>query len=286
MLNIASYGMMSEMVEQFDEDFNVVESAALIAEHSDILVGSKCAHYRNSDWKSVDSAVALGELAGVPAMVDFGFFVKERPYWEMLSRLRTGDISTHCFRAPVPIINKQGKVYQFLFEAVRRGVYFDLGHGGGSFLFRNAVPAFNEGFWPDSISTDLHVLSMNGSLIDLPTCMSRAYAMGMPLEKVILHTTHRPAQMIGHPELGTLSIGSDADISVWSLQKGTFGFKDAVGGRIEGKERFICEMTFFCGELMWDLNARDAVPWQQIPFEAGIRSPLEIQLYPETYGVK
>ena len=271
-INIASYGMVNDMMEQYAPDFDPGKIAEKAKKHPDIIVGIKSAHYWNVGWESVDSAIEAGERAGLPMMVDFGYFKKERPYWRLLTeKLRPGDITTHCFRGPVPVADEKGNLYPYLAEARRRGVLFDLGHGGGSFLFRNAIPAFNHGFYPDTISSDLHVQSMNGAMMDLPTTMSKCLALGMPLEEVIKAATSRPAEVIGRPELGRLTHGSAADVALWTLREGTFGFKDSAGGRITGDLRLECEMTFLNGEVMWDLNARDAVPYSALLANAGIR---------------
>lgn len=271
-VNIASYGMVNDIMEQYSPDFEPVKIAEKAKKHADIIVGIKSAHYWNPGWESVDSAIEAGERAGLPIMVDFGFFKKERPYWRLLTeKLRPGDITTHCFRGPVPVADETGNLYAYLSEARKRGVLFDLGHGGGSFLFRNAIPAFNHGFYPDTISSDLHVQSMNGAMMDLPTTMSKCLALGMPLGEVVKAATSRPAEIIGHPELGSLTPGSPADVALWTLREGTFGFKDSAGGRIAGNLRLECEMTFLNGEVLWDLNARDAVPYAALPPNAGIR---------------
>ena len=271
-LNIASFGMVSDIIEQHAPDFDPETTAAKAEKHRDVIVGIKSAHYWHPGWESVDRAVEAGELSGLPVMVDFGYFLKERPYWRLVSeKLRKDDISTHCYRGPVPVVDGNGTVYPYLFEARERGVLFDLGHGGGSFLFRNAVPAFAQGFYPDSISSDLHVQSMNGAMMDMPTTMSKCLAMGMPLSDVIARSTAVPARMIGHPELGHLSPGAPGDVTLWNLREGTFGFKDSVGGRLRAHRRFECEMTILAGEVVWDLNARDGTAYGEIPFGEGIR---------------
>ena len=271
-LNIASFGMVSDIIEQHAPDFDPETTAAKAEKHRDVIVGIKSAHYWHPGWESVDRAVEAGELSGLPVMVDFGYFLKERPYWRLVSeKLRKDDISTHCYRGPVPVVDGNGTVYPYLFEARERGVLFDLGHGGGSFLFRNAVPAFAQGFYPDSISSDLHVQSMNGAMMDMPTTMSKCLAMGMPLSDVIARSTAVPARMIGHPELGHLSPGAPGDVTLWNLREGTFGFKDSVGGRLRSDRRFECEMTILAGEVVWDLNARDGTAYGEIPFGEGIR---------------
>src|SRR4029077_3952956 len=144
-----------------------------------------------------------GKAAGVPVMVDFGYFREERPYYKLVTeRLRRGDISTHMFRGPVPYVDGNGKLLDYLKDARARGVLFDVGHGGGSFVFRNAVPAVQQGFYPDSISTDLHGASMNGAMRAMPTTIPIAMAVGEPLSEVIRESTITPATEIQHPELG------------------------------------------------------------------------------------
>ncbi len=272
LINIASYGMINDMIEQFPDDFDADATAAVAHEHVDVVVGFKTAHYARPDWASVDRVLAAGETARLPVMVDFGYFRRERPYWRLVTqRLRPGDISTHCFRGPVPIVDDSGKLYRYLHEARARGVKFDLGHGAGSFLFRNAVAAVREGFYPDSISTDMHSLSMNAALMDLPTTMSKLLACGMPLNAVLQAVTWNPAQMIGHPELGHLSPGAPADVAVWHLEEGEFAFKDTVGGVLRGRHRLQCVMTVKDGKVVWDADARDGEDYRQLPPNTGMR---------------
>jgi dihydroorotase len=122
-------------------------------------------------------------------LVDFGEFVPERPFRDLVGKhLRPGDIYTHTYLGVVPMLDARGRVNPFMFEARKRGVIFDVGHGGGSFAFRQAVPAMKQGFRPDTLSTDLHIVSMNGGMKDLSNLMSKFMAMGMPLaEEPLLH---------------------------------------------------------------------------------------------------
>jgi dihydroorotase len=159
-------------------------------------------------------------------------------------------------------------------------VLFDLGHGAGSFLFRNAVPALAQGFSPDTISTDLHVLSMNMHLMDMPTTISKLMAAGMGLSEAIERSTSVPAKLIGHPELGTLAKGAPADIAVWTLMEGDFGFTDSVNGLLRGKQRLCCELTTLAGEIVWDWNGRAGVDYKNLPPDAGIRENLEFLVRP------
>lgn len=278
-INIAGYGMISDMVEQ--GDFDPAQVARLAKKHADVVVGVKTAHYRKPDWEAVDRAVEAGELSGLPVMVDFGYFLPERPFYRLVTeRLRPGDIATHMFRAPVPWVDSSGKLYGYLGEARGRGVRFDVGHGGGSFVFRNAAPAIARGFFPDSISTDLHTGSMNAAMIDMPTTMSKMLALGMPLAEVIRASTSTPAEMIRRSDLGHLSEGAPADIAVWNLQKGRFRFADAAGGAVSGDARLFCELTLKAGQIVWDWNARAAVDYQKLGPVYGIRPGFDSILRP------
>jgi dihydroorotase len=275
-LNIAGYGMMTNLVEQDTSDMRPDASAAMAKKHQDVIVGFKTAHYEAPDWTSVDRALEAGKLAKLPLMVDFGWFRKERPYWELVTkRLRPGDISTHMFRGPVPWINPQGKIYPYIFEARKRGVKFDVGHGGGSFVMRSAIPVIAQGFYPDTISTDLHSSSINAGMMDMPTMMSKLMALGLPLIDAILRSTWNSAQTINRPELGTLSVGAPADVAVFSLQQGTFGFRDEVGGSVTSKQRLVCEMTLKQGAISWDWNSRTGVDYKTLPPDYGIRPGMD-----------
>lgn len=281
MINIAGYGMMSNFVEQDPREFSPRNVARVAEKHRDVVVAVKAAHYERPDWQQVDAAVEAGKLAGVPVMVDFGYFLAERPYWQLVAEhLRPGDISTHCFRASVPWVDAGGKIHPYLHAARERGIRFDVGHGGGSFVFRNAVPAINAGFYPDAISTDLHAQSMNGAMIDLPTTMSKFLAMGMPLNEVVLRATWLPAQVIHHPELGHMTPGATADIAVWRLTEGDFGFADAEGGQLRGTHRLTCELTVRAGRVVWDWNARGALDYRKMPRDYGIRPGIDVVVVP------
>jgi len=271
-INIAGLGMMTNIVEQATSDMKPEEVARLARKHKDVVVGVKSAHYEGGDWTSVERAVEAGKLANIPVMVDFGWFLKSRPYWRLVTeKLRPGDISTHFFRGPVPVVDENGKLYGYLKQARARGVKFDVGHGGGSFAWRNAVPAIAQGFYPDSISTDLHSGSMNGPMFDMPVTMSKMLILGMPLKEVILRSTWNPAQEIHHPELGHLSVGAVADVAAFQVLEGGFGYADPDGGLLKGRQRLQCEMTLRAGAIVYDWNARAAVDWKTLPKDYGVR---------------
>lgn len=272
MLNIVGLGMLTDVPEQNVLDMDAKATAEMAVKHKDVVVGIKSAHYQGPEWVSVDRAVEAGRTANVPVMVDFGYFREERPYYRLVTeRLRPGDISTHMFRGPVPYMDAGGKVLDYLKQARARGVLFDVGHGGGSFVFRTMVPATRAGFYPDTISTDLHTGSMNGGMMDMLTTMSKFLVAGMPLQAVVRASTDAPAKAIGRPELGHLSVGADADIAVLRVMEGRFGYADGARGTITGDKRIICELTLRAGRVAWDWNARTGTDYRQMPPTYGVR---------------
>ena len=262
-LNIVGAGMGGK-VEQDTAEMDPAAAAAMAKKYPGLIVGFKTAHFERPEWTAVDRALEAGKLAGLPIMVDFGVFRPERPYEELVSeRLRPGDISTHNYIDYIPMLDANGKLLPYLLAAQKRGVIFDVGHGGGSFVFNQALPAVQQGFLANSISTDLHVGSMNAGMKDMTNVMSKFLNMGVSLEDVILRSTWNPAAEIHHPELGTLAVGSVADVAVLRVEKGNFGFVDSLGGRLDGHEKLVCEMTVRNGMILWDLNGLSRLPWQQ-----------------------
>ncbi|MCK5367176.1 MAG: amidohydrolase family protein, partial [Cyclobacteriaceae bacterium] len=208
-----------------------------------------------------------GEMANVPVMIDFGGHIPELSLEKLfMDELRPGDIFTHCYahvNGRTSIVDESGKVRPFVWDAQKRGIVFDVGHGGGSFRFEQAVPASEQGFKPNSISTDLHTGSMNGAMKDMPNIMSKFLAMGMTVQEVIEASTWKPAQIINREELGNLSEGSGADIALFSLEEGSFGYLDIVNKKISGDRRFICELTIRDGKVVWDLNGLSGEPYDK-----------------------
>jgi dihydroorotase len=264
-INIVGAGMAKndDAAEQNDHDMDLDQLSKTIAENRDIIVGIKTAHWQQPNFISVKTAVEAGNRNHLPVMVDFGWF-NNKSYEEMISTiLRPGDISTHVFRMPAPLLTPDGKPAPYMFEARKRGIKFDLGHGGASFTFALAEPMVKGGFFPDSISTDLHVTSATGVMLNMPYTMSKMLALGIPLSEVIRESTTNPATQIGHPELGQIAVGSVADIAVLRVDQGHFGYADLVGGKVEGTQRIAAEMTIRAGRVVFDLNARTAVPWRE-----------------------
>jgi dihydroorotase len=265
MLNIVGKGMAGRTdVEQDVSDMDAERTAAMAKSHSDVVVGIKIAHYAGPDWGPVEKSVKAGTLANIPVMVDFATFRPERPFQELvLHKLRPGDIYTHAYLGAVPMLDSEGRLLPYLFEARKRGVIFDVGHGGGSFLFRQAVPAVKQGFLPDSISSDLHTTSMNAGMKDLLNVMSKFLAMGVSLQEVVARSTWHPAREIHREEFGHLTVGAPADIAVLRVVDGEFGFVDSARRRLRGTRKLTCELTLKGGRPVWDLNGLTSDDWDK-----------------------
>ncbi|HZT28604.1 MAG TPA: amidohydrolase/deacetylase family metallohydrolase [Bryobacteraceae bacterium] len=267
MLNIVGSGMGGRQdVEQNTSDMDPVRTAEMAKKHKDVIVGIKIAHYAGPEWIAVERAVEAGKLANLPVMVDFATFRPERPFQDLvLKKLRPGDIYTHTYLGAVPMLDAQGHLLPYLFEARKRGVIFDVGHGGGSFLFRQAVPAMKQGFPPDSISTDLHVTSMNAGMKDMMNLVSKFLNMGMSVDDAVLRTTWNPAREIHREELGNLSVGAPADVAVLRVERGQFGFIDSANRRMRGTLKMVAELTIRDGRVAWDLNGISCQDWDAPP---------------------
>jgi dihydroorotase len=266
-INIVGRGSAGGRYEQDLADMEVAPTAAMALKHAGLIVGVKTAHYAGPEWEPFTRAVEVGTMTGLPVMVDFGSRRAERPLAELLTRvLRPGDIYSHVYSGlrGEQDPTTQGPV-QALIDGRRRGVLFDVGHGGGSFRWRVAVPMVQAGFRPDTISTDLHTASMNAGLKDILNLMSKFLAMGMPIDEVIAANTWNAARAIRQEHLGNLSVGSAADVAVLRLETGSFGFVDMHGARLAGDRRLRCELTVLGGRVVYDLNGLTRADWTSLP---------------------
>jgi len=259
LLNIVGEGMRGGTYEQNTGDMDAKMTASVARQYPEYIVGVKVAHFEGPEWTPVDRAVQAGNLANIPVMIDFGGSNPPLPLEELLmKRLRPGDIYTHCFgqlssrEAIVDVATRQVK--PFAKEAQKRGIIFDVGYGGISFAFSQAIPAVKSGFYPNTISTDIHTGSMNNAMKDMLNVMDKFLTMGMDLPAVIKASTWNSAQAIKREELGHLSAGAVADVAVLSLREGKFGFFDYTGYKIEGGRKLECEMTIRAGKIVYDLN--------------------------------
>lgn len=267
-LNVIGNGMIGRFEEQDINDMNPEMNAYMIKKlFPEILVGIKSAHYWG-EFTSVDKAVESGKLADVPIMVDFGEHVPTNSIESLfLKHFRPGDIFTHTYSeissGRESIVDEKSRILKpFVLEAQKRGVIFDVGHGGGAFSWSQAIPAFKQGFLPDVISSDLHDQSMNAGMKDMTNVMSKFLALGMQLKDVIERSTWAPAKVIKRTDLGHLSVGAEADIAVFNLREGKFGFTDVRKVSVEGSKKLEAELTLRAGKIMWDLNGISGQPWK------------------------
>jgi dihydroorotase len=212
----------------------------VVAANRDLIVGIKVRVGRtaggNSGIAPLDMALEVAAEVGLPVMAHLDHPPPSR--LEVLSRLRRGDILTHCFRPfPNAPVAPDGTVREEVAAARERGVVFDIGHGGGSFGFRTAEAMLAAGFLPDVISSDVHQLSIDGPAYDQITTMSKLLSLGMDLTAVIRAGTCAPAAAIGRADLGHLGVGAVGDASVIDLAEGAFDYRDVLGETRQGRLR-------------------------------------------------
>lgn len=258
-LNIVGEGMRGGLYEQNTGDMDPKMAAGVARRYNDYIVGFKVAHYNGPEWTPVDNAVKAGETADMPVMIDFG---GNNPPLSIralfFDHLRPGDIYTHAFAelaSRETIVDVETKTLKpFVRQAQERGIIFDVGYGGISFSYSQAIPAVKQNFYPNTISTDLHIGSMNGSMKDMLSVMSKFHQMGMDIPAVVRASTWNPAVVIKREELGHLSPGAEADVAILNMRQGDFGFFDYTGFRVKGDKKFECEMTIRNGRIVYDLN--------------------------------
>jgi dihydroorotase len=258
-LNIVGEGMRGGNYEQDIADMNPKLAANTAKQYKDYVVGFKLAHFNGADWTPTTRAVEAGKLAELPVIIDFGGSQPNLSIQELFFKhLRPGDIYTHTYAAlngaREEIVDANNTLKPFVLEAQKRGIIFDVGYGGASFNYTQAIPALKAGLFPNTISTDLHTGSMNSSMKDQLSVMSKFMNLGMPLFEVIKASTWKPAQVINRTNLGHLTEGAEADIAILNIRKGNFGFYDKTGYKVNGTEKFECELTIKGGKVMYDLN--------------------------------
>lgn len=265
-LNIVGSGMKGGAVEQNVADMDGRLTAMVANRYPGIIVGVKLAHFDGYDWTPTDRAVEAGKLANIPVMIDFGHSEPELSLETLfLEKLRPGDIFTHAYgqtKGRGHVVTN-GKVNDFVFDAQKRGVIFDVGHGGGSFVFEQVIPSMKQGFSPNTISTDLHTGSMNGGMKDLVNVMSKFLNMGMSVKDVVERTTWNSAKVIQRTDLGHLSEGAVADVAILNLRKGDFGFIDVARKKMKGDKKLECELTVRDGKVVYDLNGLAVGEWDK-----------------------
>jgi dihydroorotase len=226
------------------------EAVEVAEANRDVIVGIKVRVGRNASGMSgaapLDIALQAADQAATPLMCHIDF--PPPSYEDVLERLRPGDVLTHAFRPfPNAPIDHQGKVKDAVLRARKRGVMFDIGHGKGSFAFKTARGMLANGFYPDTISSDVHALCINGPAFDQVTTLSKFLCMGMPLSAVIAASTVNAAMALKRPELGTLKPGSIGDATILSVRTGEFDYVDVVGEHMVGGKRIFSDGVVLAG---------------------------------------
>jgi len=254
-LNISRIGLIGQPGELVDMRMIDVPSALRVAkEHADVIVGIKVRCSENysgpNDVAAVRAARSVADQIGKPIMIHVGS--PHTPMDQILELARSGDIVTHAFRrgGTGGVIGPDGRVPDYIRRAAARGILFDVGHGSGSFSFAATEAALKENFPPTSISSDIHAYSALGPVFDLPTTMTKLLLLGLPLEKVIELTTVTPARAIGKAqEMGSLTPGSAADVSVFDLVQGTFSLVDSQGDTRNATQKLVPVLALRRGRI-------------------------------------
>ncbi|MFI5409341.1 amidohydrolase/deacetylase family metallohydrolase [Kaistia sp. UC242_56] len=243
--------------ESHDMRLMAAQDAVEVADaNRDVVVGIKVRIGRHASGDSgiapLDIALQVSDELGMPMMVH----IDEPPpsYEAVVDRLRPGDVLTHCFRPfPNAPITGKGKIKPEVIAARERGVIFDIGHGMGSFSWKTARAMLEQGFAPDTISSDVHALCIEGPAFDQVTTMSKFLHLGMPLNEVIAASTLNAAKALDRPELGTLRPGSPGDASILSIRNGAFPLEDSRNGIVTAEERIFADGVVVAGKW-WHSN--------------------------------
>lgn len=273
-LSITGYGMLGTVHAQDTSDMNPRTTAFIMNEYPDIIVGIKAHHYQGHDFAPINRAIAAGNITKKPIIVDFGSSTPKLSIEKLFMKyFRPGDIFTHTFSGSASselqeggresIVDSNNKVKPFIFEAQKQGRVFDVGHGGGAFVWSTAINAFKQGFYPNTISTDLYRNSRNAGMKDMANVMSKFLNMGMPLKDVVLRSTWNPANVIQRTDLGHLSEGAVADLTIFNVREGKFGFMDSRGTVLKGSKKIEAELTLRAGKIAWDLNGISGKMWDE-----------------------
>lgn len=259
-INIFSEGFSSgEPVEPDPKDLDPVRTAEMIKAYPDIIVGTRIGHYSGKSWYPFDQALKAAKLADVPLLVEC--HLPAYSLEDQLSHMRKGDILTHAYEnvsERMPIVDEKRKLRGFVLDAQKKGILFDVGHGGAGFWFNQAIPALKQGLLPNSFGTDEHRSSMNSGMKNMLNVMSKFLALGMKQDDIFARGTWFAAQSIGRPDLGNLSVGSVADIAVLRILEGDFGYVDSGQNKINGSRKLEAELTIRNGRIVWDLNGLSA----------------------------
>ena len=228
----------------------------VIEENRDYIIGVKVRLGKNTSGKNGIKPLNFAKNVAMETRLPLMVHIDDAPpsYSEILNQMRPLDILTHCFRPPPnAAISSNKKILPAVLEARERGVLFDVGHGMGSFSFEVTRSMLNEKFFPDTISSDIHAMCLDGPAHDLVTTMSKFLNLGMPIYEIIKSCTLNASSAINRPEIGKLEIGSVANISILKIEQGNFKFFDVTNQKLTGKEKIIAKGVVLNGEL-WHFN--------------------------------
>jgi dihydroorotase len=285
LLNISSIGLVAETYELANLAYCEADLCArVINANRDLALGVKARidalTVGENGLEPLMRARQAADATGLPLMVHVTW--APPPLDEILALMRPGDVLTHCATGlSNRLVNDDGGILESARQARERGVVFDVGHGSGSFSWASADKLLTEGMGPDVISSDIHQLSVHGPLFDLPTCMSKFLALGMPLRDVIAAATVNPARVLGmHNEIGTLAPGAHADIALFELERGGFGFYDVHHERHDGSALLRNTLTLVGGRPLPPKPPHPPAPWleltpAQLQRDADLRQVLE-----------
>jgi dihydroorotase len=236
-------------------------AAGLVRRYPNVVVGVRAPQAGSSGWEPLERALRAATAANTIVLADPG----AAPAGEaeaLLRKLRPGDVLTHLYGLQTPLLDTAGRVRAAFEDARRRGVLFDLGHGSDGFWFRIAAPALAARFLPDTISTAMDKPSLLLPRAEMTATLSKLLNLGMKLEEVVERATVRPARALRRTDLGTLAEGTAADVAVFEVEQGRFGYVDSGHARLTGDRNIRCVLTVRDGAVVWDPDGRSRPDWQ------------------------
>jgi len=269
LLNLSCIGLTASTHELANLDYcNVGLAERMVNDHRDVILGIKARIDRNTTRgtgiEPLRRARELADRVRLPLMVHIG--AAPPPLPEIVELMRPGDILTHCFTGQDNrVVDPIGKVLPFVKQLWDRGMVMDIGHGAGSFSFETAEAMLADGMPPDVISSDIHQLSVQGPMFDLPTTMAKFLALGMSLEAVVERATIRAARAVGLNELGTLKAGCPADLALFRLREGSFTLYDIHLNARPGKLQLDNTLTIVGGKKLPVVEPRPLMYWADNP---------------------
>lgn len=269
LLNLSSIGLVAPTWELSNIDYCDIDLGEMIVElNRDMILGIKARidafTTRGTGIAPLIRARELADKVGLPLMAHIGSAPPALA--EILEHLRPGDILTHCFTGqPNRIVDEGGAVFPSVKELHERGLVLDIGHGAGSFSFLTAEAMLAQGILPDVISTDIHQIAIQGPCFDMPITLSKFLNLGMTIEQVVACATVNAAKAIRRNDLGTLAIGSVADVATFRIDEGNFTFQDIHLNERKGDRLLVNTMTMIDGDVLPIVEDPPLQPWTKLP---------------------